>query len=44
MLIQAATGDLWLTDAKVLAARAHKHGVDVRLVLFPVVGTERCFG
>ena len=36
MLIQAATGDARLADAKALAARAQDHGVDVRLELFPV--------
>ncbi len=36
MLIQAATGDARLADAKALAARAHKYGVDARLALFPV--------
>jgi epsilon-lactone hydrolase len=36
MLIQAATGDARLTDAKALAARAQEHGVDARLELFPV--------
>jgi acetyl esterase/lipase len=36
MLIQAATGDARLADAKALAARAEDHGVDVRLELFPV--------
>ena len=36
MLIQAATGDARLTDAKALAARAQGHGVDARLELFPV--------
>ncbi len=36
MLIQAATGDARLADAKALAARAEEHGVDVRLELFPV--------
>jgi acetyl esterase/lipase len=36
MLIQAATGDARLADAKALAARAQQHGVDVRLDLFPV--------
>jgi monoterpene epsilon-lactone hydrolase len=36
MLIQAATGDARLADAKGLAARAEEHGVDVRLELFPV--------
>jgi epsilon-lactone hydrolase len=36
MLIQAATGDWWLADAKALAARAREHGVDARLQLFPV--------
>ncbi len=36
MLIQAATGDARLGDAKSLAARAQEHGVDARLELFPV--------
>ncbi len=36
MLIQAATGDARLADAKALAKRADDHGVDVRLELFPV--------
>jgi epsilon-lactone hydrolase len=36
MLIQAATGDAQLADAKALAAHAQSHGVDVRLELFPV--------
>jgi epsilon-lactone hydrolase len=36
MLIQAATGDARLADAKALAARAEDHGVEVRLELFPV--------
>jgi monoterpene epsilon-lactone hydrolase len=36
MLIQAATGDARLVDAKALAERADDHGVDVRLELFPV--------
>jgi epsilon-lactone hydrolase len=36
MLIQAATGDARLKDAKALAARARDHSVDVRLELFPV--------
>ncbi len=36
MLIQAATGDARLADAKALAERADDHGVDVRLELFPV--------
>jgi acetyl esterase/lipase len=36
MLIQAATGDWCLADAKALAARARNHGVDARLQLFPV--------
>jgi acetyl esterase/lipase len=36
MLIQAATGDARLADARVLAARAHSYGVDARLQLFPV--------
>jgi monoterpene epsilon-lactone hydrolase len=36
MLIQAATGDARLADAKALATRAQDHGVQVRLELFPV--------
>jgi len=36
MLIQAATGDARLGDAKALAANANDHGVDARLELFPV--------
>jgi epsilon-lactone hydrolase len=36
MLIQAATGDARLADAKAIAERADEHGVDVRLELFPV--------
>ena len=36
MLIQAATGDARLVDAKALAANAQDHGVDARLELFPV--------
>jgi acetyl esterase/lipase len=36
MLIQAATGDARLADAKALAARAQTYGVDARLALFPV--------
>lgn len=36
MLVQAATGDARLEDAKALAARAQDHGVDARLELFPV--------
>jgi monoterpene epsilon-lactone hydrolase len=36
MLIQAATGDAWLADAKAVASRACDHGVDVRLELYPV--------
>jgi epsilon-lactone hydrolase len=36
MLIQAATGDAQLADAKALAAHAQSHGVDARLELFPV--------
>jgi acetyl esterase/lipase len=36
MLIQAATGDGRLADAKALAARARDHGVDATLQLFPV--------
>jgi monoterpene epsilon-lactone hydrolase len=36
MLIQAATGDARLADAKALAAHAQDQGVDARLELFPV--------
>jgi acetyl esterase/lipase len=36
MLIQAATGDARLADAKALAAQAQDHGVDAHLELFPV--------
>jgi monoterpene epsilon-lactone hydrolase len=36
MLIQAATGDGRLADAKALTKRARAHGVDARLELFPV--------
>ncbi len=36
MLIQAATGDARLADARALAARARRYGVDARLQLFPV--------
>lgn len=36
MLIQAATGDARLADAKALAARARDQGADARLELFPV--------
>ena len=36
ILIQAATGDARLVDAKALAAHAQGHGVDARLELFPV--------
>jgi epsilon-lactone hydrolase len=36
MLIQAATGDAFLEEAKQLAARAREHGVDARLDLYPV--------
>ncbi len=36
LLIQAATGDVQLEDAKLLADRARAHGVDVRLELYPV--------
>src|SRR6185437_11969345 len=36
ILVQAATGDARLADAKALAARARDHGVDARLELFPV--------
>ncbi|HUB04323.1 MAG TPA: alpha/beta hydrolase fold domain-containing protein [Solirubrobacteraceae bacterium] len=36
MLIQAATGDARLVDAKALAATAQDHAVDARLELFPV--------
>jgi acetyl esterase/lipase len=36
MLIQAATGDARLADAKALAGQAQRHGVAARLELFPV--------
>jgi acetyl esterase/lipase len=36
MLIQAATGDARLGDAKALAAHAQDHDIDARLELFPV--------
>jgi monoterpene epsilon-lactone hydrolase len=36
LLIQAATGDARIADAKALAMRAHEKGVDARLELFPV--------
>jgi epsilon-lactone hydrolase len=36
MLIQAATGDAFLEEAKQLTARARDHGVDARLDLYPV--------
>ncbi len=36
MLIQAATGDARLADAKALAARARRYGIDAQLQLFPV--------
>ena len=36
MLIQAATGDHQLEDARKLADRARTHGVDARLELYPV--------
>jgi epsilon-lactone hydrolase len=36
LLVQAATDDARLADAKTLADRAGNHGVDVRLELFPV--------
>ena len=36
MLVQAATGDARLVDAKALATNAQDHGVDARLELFPV--------
>jgi epsilon-lactone hydrolase len=36
LLIQAATGDARLVDAKALAARARDHGVDATLDLYPV--------
>jgi acetyl esterase/lipase len=36
MLIQAATGDARLVDAKAFAARASRYGVDAQLQLFPV--------
>ncbi len=36
LLLQAATGDARLADAKALAIRAREQGVDVRLEVFPV--------
>lgn len=36
LLIQAATGDDRLDEARRLAARAREHGVDARLELYPV--------
>jgi len=36
MLIQAATGDARMADARALATRAREHGVETRLELFPV--------
>jgi acetyl esterase/lipase len=36
LLIQAATGDRWLADAKALATRARRHGVDARLELYSI--------
>jgi acetyl esterase/lipase len=36
IMIQAATGEPRLADAKALTARARSHGVDARLQLFPV--------
>jgi acetyl esterase/lipase len=36
LLVQAATGDARLVDAKALVARARDHGVDARLDLYPV--------
>jgi epsilon-lactone hydrolase len=36
LLIQAATGDARIADAKALATLARAHGVDARLELFPV--------
>jgi acetyl esterase/lipase len=36
LLIQAATGDARLADAKALAARAREQGVEARLDLYPV--------
>jgi acetyl esterase/lipase len=36
VLIQAATGDARLTDAKAFAARARRYDIDARLQLFPV--------
>lgn len=39
LLIQAATGDARLADAKALAMRAREKGVDVRLELFQLMHT-----
>ena len=36
MLVQGGTGDVIVEDAHRLAARARRHGVDVRLELYPV--------
>jgi acetyl esterase/lipase len=36
LLVQGATGDIFVGDAHRLAARARSHGVDVRLELYPV--------
>jgi acetyl esterase/lipase len=36
LLVQGATGDIFVGDARRLAARARSHGVDVRLELYPV--------
>lgn len=35
LLIQAATGDMYVESAQLLAERAREHGVDVRLDLYP---------
>lgn len=36
MLVQVGTGDFILRDARELVARAHAHGVDARLELYPI--------
>jgi len=41
MLVQAATGDHVLQDARLLTQRAREHGVDARLELYP--GTTHAF-
>jgi acetyl esterase/lipase len=36
LLVQVGTGDFILRDARELVARAHAHGVDARLELYPI--------